>query len=43
MAHGDHLGACRPGEGHCPLDGGQPDGGQPDGGQPDAGHDGGGP
>jgi hypothetical protein len=33
MAHGDHLGACGPGEGHCGRDGGQPDGG----------HDGGGP
>ena len=41
MAHGDHLGSCGPGEGHCVRDGGQPDGGQPDGGQPDGGHDGG--
>ncbi len=41
MAHGDHLGSCGPGEGHCVRDGGQPDGGQPDGGQPDGGPDGG--
>ncbi len=40
LAHGDHLGPCLPGEGHCP-DGGQQDAGNPpdggDGGQPDGG------
>ena len=39
LAHGDHLGPCGPGEGHCGgQDGGQHDGGNPpDGGQPDGG------
>ncbi len=39
LAHGDHLGPCGPGEGHCGgHDGGQQDGGNPpDGGQPDGG------
>jgi len=48
LAHGDHLGPCGPGEGHCGEDGGPvaggnpPDGGHPGGGQPDSGQPGGG-
>lgn len=42
LAHGDHLGACGPGEGPCPVyDGGQPDAGNPHDGGLGGGPDGG--